>query len=127
MSVYVAVCLSYHMVSVINFSAHSPELVEEGEGGFGEEELWLGQVFPLGKLGKEVLKQHCFLGRPCCAKSIAVQTNGHTNATPIHYVNVLEISNRLHWDKTKESTSKNPSGGPSGDPVSQPCPVSNAR
>lgn len=56
MSVYISVCLIHHMVSVVNFWAHSSELVEEGEGGFREEELWLGQVFPLGKLGKKILK-----------------------------------------------------------------------
>lgn len=66
MSVYISVCLIHHMVSAVNFWAHYPEFVEEGEGEFREEELWLGQVFPLGKLGKGVLKQHCFLGRPCC-------------------------------------------------------------
>lgn len=99
------VCLSHHMVSVSGkFLSPFSRTCREGEGKFREEELGLGQVFPLAKLGKEVLKQRTpFLEglavfkwrtqrtNPNNELSIAVKTNSHNNTTAIHCVNVLEV------------------------------------
>lgn len=93
------------MVSVSGkFLSPFSRTCREGEGKFREEELGLGQVFPLAKLGKEVLKQRTpFLEglavfkwrtqrtNPNNELSIAVKTNSHNNTTAIHCVNVLEV------------------------------------